>query len=120
MDRLCTEMRGCRSRVNQRHVRIIGLRPSHDADLQRGCTLGLKRRWAAIPRGSGCTGDHKTRNRGSRAVGGADAGVVAERRVRQAYMVSVGGTGGGVGRIHRSQGDEEPRPSLDLGCRAAF
>jgi hypothetical protein len=100
MDRLGTEMRGCRSGVHQSHVRITDLRPSHDADLEGGWALSLKGRRAAIPRGRGRTGDHETRNGGRRAVGGADAGVIADRRVRHADMVSVGAPGRRIRRIH--------------------
>ena len=101
MDRLRAEMPGCGSGVHESHVRKIDLRPSDDADLERGRALRLKGRRAAVPRSGGRTGDHKTSAGGGRAVGGADGEVIADRGVVHADVVSVRAPGRRIRRIHR-------------------
>ena len=82
-------MPGCRSGVHHTHVRELDLRSSGNADLERGCTFGLKGRRAAIPCSSSGTADHNAGASSGRAVDWADTRVVADRGVRYADVVGV-------------------------------
>ena len=88
MDGLAAEMPRRRTREDQGHIRKPDLRPSSDADLQRGWPLRLKGCRASVACNADRAGDHET-SCGSGVVGRAAARVVADCGIRHCDVVSM-------------------------------